>query len=61
MLPELVFTNPTDGYKGINYAEITAVLTEAVKELNKANNDLKEQNLELKAEIDEIKAYIKMK
>jgi hypothetical protein len=32
VLPELVFTNPVDGYKGVNYAEMTAVLTEAVKE-----------------------------
>jgi len=35
VLPELVFTNEADGYKGINYAEITAVLIEAVKELKK--------------------------
>lgn len=29
--PELVFTNPTDGFKGIRYAEMTAILVEAVK------------------------------
>ena len=33
--PELVFTNPTDGYKGIRYAEMTAVLVEAMKEQQK--------------------------
>jgi hypothetical protein len=32
VLPEVVFTNPTDGLKGINYPEITAVLAQAVKE-----------------------------
>ncbi len=38
VLPELVFTNQVDGYKGINYAEVSAVLVEAIKEL-KAEND----------------------
>lgn len=33
VFPELVFTNENDGYKGINYAELTAVLIEAIKEL----------------------------
>jgi trimeric autotransporter adhesin len=33
IIPEVVFTNEADGFKGINYAEITAVLVEAVKEL----------------------------
>jgi len=42
VLPELVFTNPVDGYKGINYAEMTAVLTEAVKEQQKQIEELKE-------------------
>lgn len=32
VLPQLVFTNPTDGFKGINYAEMTAVLAEAIEE-----------------------------
>jgi hypothetical protein len=32
VLPELVFTNEVDGFKGINYSEMTAVLIEAVKE-----------------------------
>jgi hypothetical protein len=41
ILPELVFTNPTDGYKGINYAEINAVLIEAIKEQQKQIDDLK--------------------
>jgi hypothetical protein len=40
VLPELVFTNPTDGYKGIRYAEMTALLVEALKEQNKRIKDL---------------------
>jgi len=32
VVPEAVFTNPVDGLKGINYAELTAVLAEAIKE-----------------------------
>jgi ribosomal protein S6E (S10) len=45
VIPELVFTNEVDGYKGINYAEVTAVLVEAIKEL-KAENDMLKQRLE---------------
>jgi hypothetical protein len=49
--PELVFTNKTDGLKGVNYAEFSAVLVEAVKEL-KAENDM------LKARLQEIEARL---
>jgi hypothetical protein len=45
VLPELVFTNDVDGYKGVNYAEVTAVLVEAIKEL-KTENDLLKKRLE---------------
>ena len=45
VFPELSYTNPADGYKGINYAELTAVLVEALKEL-KAENDLLKAKLE---------------
>jgi hypothetical protein len=41
VIPELVFTNEQDGFKGINYAEVTAVLGEAVKELKAENDKLK--------------------
>jgi hypothetical protein len=61
VLPEVVFTNEADGYKGINYAEITAVLVEAVKELNKENKELKQKVSEIEAlrsEIDLIKKQI---
>lgn len=43
VLPELVFTNPNDGLMGVNYAELTSVLVEAVKELKKENDDLRER------------------
>ncbi|MEE4177202.1 MAG: tail fiber domain-containing protein [Bacteroides sp.] len=32
VIPELVFTNEVDGFKGINYAEVSAVLVKAVQE-----------------------------
>ena len=48
VIPELVFTNPTDGYKGVNYAEMNAVLIEAVKEQQKLIRDLKDENDRLK-------------
>jgi hypothetical protein len=60
VLPELVFTNPTDGYKGINYAEITAVLTEAVKELKEQLEATKNENKSLKNDLDKIKSHLKM-
>ncbi len=50
VIPELAFTNPVDGYKGINYAEVTAVLVEAVKEQQKIIEKLKAENSELKAD-----------
>ena len=59
VLPELVFTNPTDGYKGVNYAEVTAVLTEAIKELDLKNKKLEEKNTKLENEISEIKKMLK--
>jgi hypothetical protein len=62
ILPELVFTNPVDGYKGVNYAEMTAVLVEAIKEQQKQIEELKEKNKEidlLKAELEAIKAMLK--
>jgi hypothetical protein len=48
VLPELVFTNPVDGYKGVNYPEMTAVLTEAVKEQQQQIESLQKQVDELK-------------
>jgi hypothetical protein len=50
VIPELVFTNEVDGYKGINYAEISAVIVEAVKEQQRIIEHLKAENDRLKAE-----------
>jgi hypothetical protein len=58
VLPELVFTNHTDGYKGINYAEITAVLTEAIKEQQAQITTLEAENKSLKDDIDALKARL---
>jgi hypothetical protein len=61
VLPEVVFTNEADGYKGINYAEITAVLVEAVKELQSENRELKKRVSEierLRAEMDVLREQI---
>jgi hypothetical protein len=59
VIPELVFTNEVDGFKGVNYAELTAVLVEAIKEqqqiiesLNTANNEQKKLNEELLRRIE---------
>jgi hypothetical protein len=40
VLPELVNTGP-DGYKAVNYAQLTPVLIEAIKELKAENDTLK--------------------
>ncbi len=63
VLPEVVFTNEADGYKGINYAEITVVLVEAVKELQQENRELKKRVSEierLKAEMDLLREHISL-
>jgi len=44
VIPELVFTNEVDGYKGINYPEVTAVLTEAIKEQQKIIEDMQKKD-----------------
>lgn len=51
ILPEVVFTNPVDGLKGINYSEITAVLAQAIKEQQ-------QQISKQQKEIDELKAIV---
>jgi len=59
VVPELTFTNPADGYMGINYAELSAVLIEAVKEQQKIIDKLTARVDELetnkKAEIEPLK------
>lgn len=50
VLPELVVTK-ADGFKAVNYAEMSAVLVEAVKELSRQIDELKRENSDLKAEL----------
>lgn len=54
IFPEIVFTNPTDGFKGINYSEYTAVLNEAIKEQQKTIENQKQEIEQLKLKIKEI-------
>jgi len=54
VFPELVFTNETDGYKGVNYAEMSAVLVEAIKEQQKIIEELRSKNAELENKVNEI-------
>ena len=58
IIPELVFTNELDGYKGINYAEISAVLVEAIKEQQKIIEELKAENDFLRNESKELNARL---
>ena len=62
IIPEVVFTNRTDGYMGINYSKLPAVLIEAIKEQqnkienqNKEIETLKNELLKLKEDISAIK------
>jgi FtsZ-binding cell division protein ZapB len=55
VLPELVHTRE-NGFKGVNYAEMTAVLVEAVKELSAEVEALKAENNNLKAEASKVEA-----
>ncbi|WP_420577177.1 tail fiber domain-containing protein [Ekhidna sp.] len=52
--PEFVHTND-EGMKAVNYAQMTAVLIEAIKELNAKVESLESENANLKASLEEIK------
>jgi hypothetical protein len=51
VFPEFVHTDE-DGMKSVNYAQMTAVLIEAVKELNSQIQDLQKENASLQAQAD---------
>ncbi|UXX78981.1 tail fiber domain-containing protein [Reichenbachiella carrageenanivorans] len=53
VFPQLVKTDD-EGYKSVNYAALTAVLIEAVKELSSEVDHLKTENTELKAELTQV-------
>jgi endosialidase-like protein len=50
VLPDLVHTG-VDGYKSVEYANVTPVLVEAIKELKAENDDLKLENKNIKAQM----------
>jgi hypothetical protein len=53
--PELVSTG-ADGYKGIDYAKITPILVEAIKEQQTQISELQQQNAALEARITELES-----
>jgi len=53
--PELVSTSP-DGYKAVNYAQLTPVLLEALKEQQQQIETLKHQNAAAHTELQTVKA-----
>jgi len=56
VLPEVVFTNKVDGLKGINYAEISAVLAEAIEEQQKQIEELRTIITGMKEEIASLRS-----
>jgi hypothetical protein len=54
VIPELVFSNETDGFKGINYAEVSAVLVEAIKEQQAQIDRLQNENQHLNARLERL-------
>lgn len=55
--PEMVFTD-TKGYKSIDYARLTPVLVEAIKELKKENDNLKAENKTFGSRLDKLEEIL---
>jgi hypothetical protein len=55
VVPEIVFTNPVDGLKGINYSQSVSLLVEAIKEQQNQIEFQKQENQELKSELQTMK------
>ncbi len=55
--PELVQTD-TEGFKSIDYAKLTPILVEAIKELKQQNDLLKEDNIQLKTSVQKLDTRI---
>ncbi len=55
--PELVQTDE-QGYKSIDYAKLTPILVEAIKELKTQNDILKEDNIQLKTSVQKLDSSI---
>ena len=61
VIPETVDYNSEKDIYTMQYAPITALLVEALKEMKKGNDDLKNELLETKKELEKIKEYLKIK
>ena len=48
IVPELVFTNPVDGFKGVHYEKTVALLIEGMKEQQSKLDELSQEIIELK-------------
>ena len=49
VIPELVFTDNASGMKGVDYAEMSAVLAESIKSQQKIIDDQQKQIMDLKS------------
>jgi len=57
IFPELVDTD-AEGYKSVNYVQLTPLMIEAIKELKKENEALKGKNQSLESRLDRIEAML---
>jgi hypothetical protein len=57
IFPEMVFTDEK-GFKSVDYARLTPVLVEAIKELNLKNEKLEIKNQKLESRLDKIEAIL---
>jgi hypothetical protein len=57
LFPEMVITD-SKGYKSVDYARITPLLVEALKEQQKIIDDMKTKNLKLENRLDKIEALL---
>ena len=53
----MVFTD-AKGYKSVDYARLTPILVEAIKELKNENNNLKTENKTLSIRLDKIEEML---
>lgn len=61
IFPELVITNPTTGFKAVQYVSLVPIMLEEVQQLRKENTALKEENAKMKKDIEEIKQHLNLK
>jgi hypothetical protein len=58
IVPEIVFTNPIDGLKGINYSQVSALFVEAMKEQQKQIEGQQQQIESYKSEIQALQEKV---